>query len=308
MLTVAENLAKRAESLRKNSVSRSTLKTRRKQWACYEKICKRFGWKKFSCDSSQACKYLAYLSNVMKYSSVINYYQTVIFFHKVKGYSVAGWSDMLVSQTVKGIKNSKKIPDDVKDPLTQKHLEKMYRKANTKTHMGLMVWTMIVFLFSTLLRVSHVVLSPHTLLRKDIKFFKWGVLVCIRSSKTKKEPFQIPISYGRKNCTCPVYWLEFFFTRYPISKNDYLFSTSKVRSISYSIFNAALKSLTLKAMLKGNFATHSLRRGGTTTLHQKGAPLPYIRERGQWASDCIYKYIKPSVISKIKNDKKFSTR
>ena len=306
-MIIAESLAKRAESLRKNSVSRSTLKTRRKQWACYEKICTKFGWKKFSCDSSQAYKYLAYLSNVMKYSSVINYYQTVIFFHKVKGYSVAGWSDMLVSQTVKGIKNSKKNPQDVKDPLTQKHLEKMYRKANTKAHMGLLVWTMIVFLFSTLLRVSHVVLSPHTLLRKDIKIFKWGVLVCIRSSKTKKEPFQIPISYGRKYSICPVYWLEKILKRYPRSSNDYLFSTSKVRCISYSIFNAALKSLTLKAGLKGNFSTHSLRRGGTTTLHQKGAPLPYIRERGQWASDCIYKYIKPSVSSKIKIDKKFST-
>ena len=107
-----------------------------------------------------------------------------------------------------------------------------------------------------------------------------------------------------KNSTCPVYWLDKLFTRYPRNKNDYL---SKVRSISYSIFNTALKSLTFRARLKGNFATHSLRRGGTTTLHQKGAPLPYIRERGQWASDCIYKYIKPSVVSKIKNDKKFST-
>ena len=65
----------------------------------------------------------------------------------------------------------------------------------------------------------------------------------IRSSKTKKEPFQIPISYGRKSYTCPVYWLEKMFTMYPRSKNNYLFSTSKVRSISYSIFNAALKSL-----------------------------------------------------------------
>ena len=123
----------------------------------------------------------------------------------------------------------------------------MYRKADTKTHMGIMVWTMIVFLFSTLLRVSHVVLSHHTLLRRDIKFFKWGVLVCIHSSKTSKEPVQIPISYGREKSTCPVYWLNKLFTRYPRNKNDFLFSTSKVRSISYSIFNTALKSLTFKA-------------------------------------------------------------
>ena len=126
----------------------------------------------------------------MKYSSVINYYQTVIFFHKVKGHTVAGWSDMLVSQTVKGIKNSKKILDDVKDPLTLKNVGKMYRKADTKTHMGLLVWSIIVFLFSTLLRISHVVLSPHTLLRKDIKFFNWGVLVSVHSSKTKRNRFR----------------------------------------------------------------------------------------------------------------------
>ena len=41
-------------------------------------ICKKFGWSKYSCDSAQACKYLAYLSSKMKYSSVINYYQTKI--------------------------------------------------------------------------------------------------------------------------------------------------------------------------------------------------------------------------------------
>ena len=62
----------------------------------------------------------------------------------------------------------------------------MYRQVDTKTHMGLIVWAMIVFLFSTLLRVSHVVLSPHTLLRRHMQFFKWGVLVYVHSSKTNK--------------------------------------------------------------------------------------------------------------------------
>ena len=160
---------------------------------------------------------------------------------------VAGWSDILVAQTVKGIKNSQKTPDDVKDPLDLKKLGKMYRQADTKTHMGLIVWAMIVFLFSTLLRVSHVVLSPHTLLRRDIQFFKWGVLVYVHLSKTNKNSVEIPISYGREKITCPVYWLDKLFTCYPRNKNDYLFSTSKVRSISYSIFNTALKSLNFKA-------------------------------------------------------------
>ena len=73
----------------------------------------------------------------------------------MKGCIVAGWSDSLVSQTVKGIKNSQNAPEDVKDPLDLKKLGKMYRQADTKKRMGLVVWAMVVFLFSTLLRLDY---------------------------------------------------------------------------------------------------------------------------------------------------------
>ena len=60
---------------------------------------------------------------------------------------MAGWSNSLISQTVKGIKNSQMAPEDVKDPLNLKHLEQMYRKVDTKSGMGLLIWAIIVFLF-----------------------------------------------------------------------------------------------------------------------------------------------------------------
>ena len=82
---------------------------------------------------------LAYLSSKMKYSSVINYYQTVILYHNVKVCIVAGWSDSLVSQTVKGIKNSQSTSEDVKDPLDLNKLGRMYRQVDTKSHMDLLV-------------------------------------------------------------------------------------------------------------------------------------------------------------------------
>ena len=31
-----------------------------------------------------------------------------------------------------------------------------------------------------------------------------------------------------------------------------------------------------------------------------GVLLSHIKEKGQWASDCIYKYIKPTVGNKLK--------
>ena len=39
-LNIRDRLVKRAESLRTNSVSQTTLKTLKKQWACYKKIAK----------------------------------------------------------------------------------------------------------------------------------------------------------------------------------------------------------------------------------------------------------------------------
>ena len=120
-----------------------------------------------------------FLSKSMRCSSVINYYQNVIFNHNIKGRLVANWSDPMLSQTVKGIKNL----EDVKDPLTEKHLGIMFENVNVKNEFGILIWTMITFLFRTLLRAGHVVVSAHTLCRRDIKFFKWGGQVSVNSSK-----------------------------------------------------------------------------------------------------------------------------
>ena len=50
---------------------------------------------------------MSFLAKTMRYSSVINYYQTVIFYHNVNGKIVANWSDPLLAQTVKGMKKTR---------------------------------------------------------------------------------------------------------------------------------------------------------------------------------------------------------
>ena len=67
-----------------------------------------------------------------------SYREKLIFDHNVNGHHVAGWSDSLVSQTVKGIKNSQNSPEDGKDPLDLNKLEKIYRKVDHKSSMGLL--------------------------------------------------------------------------------------------------------------------------------------------------------------------------
>ena len=138
---------------------------------------------------------MSFLAKKMHYSSVINYYQTVIFNHNIKGVVVAGWSDPILSQTIKGINKLEKEPGDVKDPLTEENLENledleiMFKYVLLKNEFSFLVWIIIVFLFRTLLRVGHTVVLPHTLCERDVTFLEWRVLVNVNSSKTTKGLF-----------------------------------------------------------------------------------------------------------------------
>ena len=151
----------------------------------------------------------------------------------------------MLSQTVKGIKNLETVPEDVKDPLTEKHLAIMFKNVKVKNEFRILIWTMIIFLFRTLLRVGHVVVSPHTLRKRDIKYFRWGALVSVNSSKTKQKgsSHKIPISRSENLGVCPVYWLEKLFKRYPGVESHMLFSTKNYTHVSYSLFNKSLKKL-----------------------------------------------------------------
>ena len=166
----------------------------------------------------------------------------MIFYHNVKGKPVANWSDPMLSQTVKGITNLETIPEDVKDPLTDKHLDIMFPNVKVKNEFGILIWTMIIFLFRTLLRVGYVVVSPHALRRRDIKFFKWGAWISVNSSKTKQKGSSHKISISRSEIlgSCPVYWL---LKRYTGVESDMLFSTKKYIHVTYSIFNKSFKRL-----------------------------------------------------------------
>ena len=51
--------------------------------------------------------------------------------------------------------------------------------------------------------------------------------------------------------------------------------------------------------------THSLRWIRATSIRATGVPLSHIKERGQWASDSVFKYIMPTVGHKLKWDKHY---
>ena len=56
-----KTLKARAKMYRKASVSKSTLKSRKKQWKCYVKVCKKFHWSPYNVTAAKhVSMYLIY--------------------------------------------------------------------------------------------------------------------------------------------------------------------------------------------------------------------------------------------------------
>ena len=179
-----------------------------------------------------------------------------------------------------------------KDPISPVHLKKIARVVGKESDWEFMMFTCILFMFRTLLRVSHMVWSNHTLTCSDVKFNKNGMLVAIRSSKTKGKGETVsflPVVKAGDNDLCAVTWLKCFLKKFPREGKEVLFSLNG-KKFTYNMFSEKLRILLDRAKVVGDFASHSLRRGGATHMSMSGCTVPEVKGRGLWKSDCMYRY------------------
>ena len=301
-----QDLSRQAETYRLNSVAASTKKTRANQWGIYEETCARFGWDPLPCNVEQACLYVTYLAQRLKPSSVRAYYQAVIFYHVCAGVLPVRMSDPVLKATLQGIERA--FPGDTKgkDPILPPHLLRIMRVAELGSELEFIVCVAALFMFRTLLRVSNIVVSNHTLKARDVTFSKEGCFVRVSSSKTTSSRDTVkvlPIVFSRDKRICAATWLKMLFLRFKPAPDAQLFSSPNVPVLGYTKFSKKFKELTVRAGLVGDFASHSLRRGGATFMSMLERPLDQIKSRGQWKSDCVFRYIVPPMSSMLENEK-----
>ena len=297
------------EAQRLSSVAKSTLANRKCQWMCYERFCNKFSLRSVPCSNAQAALYATHLSQYMVASSISNYIHAIIFFHNINGHTPPDWRDFNLKATISGIKNTQEATSNRKDPLLPKHLAKIAPHVEESSQIQRLVWAAMCFLFRTLLRVSHVVASPHTLKSGDIILTDWGFWVKVISSKTRKKsqkPQFIPVVASPGSAICPVPLLKNFLCAHR-SREDPLFSTPSIPRLTYGVFHKTMDYLTSKASLPGDFASHSLRRGGASFMSMIDCTVPQIKSRGNWSSECVYEYIVPSLAHELSVDSKFSS-
>lgn len=171
-----------------------------------------------------------------------------------------------------------------------------------------LTWVASLLMFRCLLRVGQVVDFPHTLLRKAVLFTDFGCVLTLYSSKTHSSaeaPARIPINSMGSNEICVVHYLKKLFRYYPASLSAPLFSSPKCSSLSYNVFSSKLAYLLKASGCVGNYSSHSLRRGGATSMAELGFSLSDIKNRGHWKSTCVNRYVKPSLSHAIIQDSKW---
>lgn len=109
---------------------------------------------------------------------------------------------------------------------------------------------------------------------------------------------------------CIVSLLKEFVSRYPVPPDFPLQSRlvdGKRVCPSYSKALSCLKAWGVTAGLKKNLGMHSLRRGAATVMSMAGFRLEDIKDRGDWRSSAVLRYLayplgrKIAIESKIAN-------
>lgn len=294
--------------LRLSSVAPATRKLREQQWRCYEQFCEDHSLPLFPCTPDRIALYIAFLSPIMKPSSIESYLQGIVFKHVTSGRVAPKLADPRVKTTLSGVKNKYGTKPDQKDPLFLDHLASMRPHLDWSDQPMVLTWLASILMFRCLLRVGQVVSSPHILKRDSVTFTSYGLLLKVNSSKTRSRqdpPALIPVNRMTDKSICIVHLLEKMFNRYYIAPSEPLFSSPKCPCLTYSVFSSNLKSLLSLAGIKGNYSSHSLRHGGATSMSQSGFSVQDIKRRGGWRSSCVNQYIKHSISHAVTKDSKW---
>ena len=291
--------------------SENTHPTRDSQVKKYLEFCEDYKGilKPFPCDADQVCLYVTHMMKTLKYISIVNYLSGLNDYLKQNRQAPIDYNDYNVYRCTQGAKRILGDKAEQAEPLLPGQIADIF-DILTESPGHVCFRAALLTSFRGLLRKAHVTKSPAMLKRGDFKFYTWGMLLHISKSKTiqfAERTIDIPIArLGRKDL-CAVHWVERHFNECKAGASEEAFRLPDGRPLSYKIYQDTLKYVSAEVGLDPKkFSSHSLRRGGATFLLMSGASMSEIKRRGDWTSNCVFKYLKAPLKVRIMDDMRMS--
>lgn len=274
----------------------------------YLTFCETYARPPFPCDSWQVCLYITWLAKSMRYASIRSYLSSLNLQIKAAGGVAIDYGNFNIRRCLAGARRSLGDSPRQAAPLLPGQLAAMLAHlSDSPGHTAFKA--AILTSFRGLLRKAHITRSDAPLLREDFSFHPWGMTLRIKKTKTiqfAERTLDIPIARVSHPLLCAVRAVELHFAQLPASRLEQAFRTpdpSGSSPLEYTQYSAVLKRLCgLSGLNPDLFSSHSLRRGGATYLLMAGSSIQEIKTRGDWASDCVYLYLRVPLQERISDD------
>lgn len=301
------DLQQRCSAVQSLCWAENTWKTKNSQWKRFWNFCNLYGLTPIPASVDCVCLFITYLCDSLKYSTICNYVSSIWSLHNYLGVQTIAKDCFLVKCTLRGARRLLGDAVLTADPLLPRDLLLLYQFLNHSNLFDLVFWSALCLAYRCLLRKSHYTQSIHNIVRSDLVFTEYGLCLTIRSSKTiqySERNVVVPVIASPGSTLCPVRWLKKYLKLVHVNPSSPLFVRPGTQSpLTYKVFSDRLKALISAANLKGNYTSHSLRRGCATFLSRLGLPLHDIKTYGDWRSLSVLLYLAGDVHTRLLKDR-----
>lgn len=279
------------------ALSLNTRKTYSTQLKSYLRLCDLVGLPPVPASPLLLCRYAAYLSRRLKFTSIKQYFAVVGLMHKHWGLENPCTSGFMFRQTLQGIRRVLGDRPCRKEPITVSHLHAILSRPNMEDGDQALIWAAALLMFFGLLRRSNVLCSDAGfdpalhLRRSDFSFGEKGVSLVIRWSKTDQFRTRkriIPYPRMRGHPLCPT---AAVFNAVNLTRSAALGGPAFPEISPRKFTKVILSALEAGGFNSEGLGSHSFRRGGASFLWSNaGVHESKIRALGDWASSAYVLY------------------
>ena len=305
-----ERLDLQIAALRAQTLAPNTQKTYGSQLRLYTAFCADLGYRPVPAAPETLSRYIAFLTDRIKYRSIRCYLSAVRILHLEMGHPNPLEDSWFLSSLLKGVRRTLGDPTAPKKPITPDILLHIRAQLDFSKPLDVVFWAAALLMFFTLLRKSNVFPPSRAgfkpalhLCRRDIKIVgppgHQSLVVTSRRSKTiqfMERHLETPLPFLPGHPLCPTTAVcAAFAASLPARPDDPAFTTRGPKGpipLLYGGFLARLKQVL--ASLPGgakDYAAHSFRRGGASWALQQGIPGEVIRVLGDWQSLAYLSYL-----------------
>jgi hypothetical protein len=303
-----------------HTVSYSTDSTYASGWRQWLLYCSKFNLSPLVPAEHVLCGFVAHLASPrlprfplgVSVSTVKTYMSSIVYAHSIRGLPSPMTNTPLLHRVMKGHKRWRGAASKQKRPITVGLLRLLSECYNPSSHTHRVVWAVMCIGVHGLARLGELLPRGSRGARMsrvlNVASVAWHspnhAVIFLSSSKT--DPYATGSSinlFATGDITCPIKALN-SLTLVNKSLLTPLFALRNGRVISAAYFIRCLRWFIITTESKHHiglrshlFAGHSLRRGGATSLANRGVPDHVIQYLGRWLSDTYRRYIDYSSIS-----------